>query len=69
MHIANEHVCEVYILESRIHTRDHWVLGFRSSSGIIKSNKNIKFPNLDLFPFSGEGWETGVAIVVSQGRI
>jgi hypothetical protein len=36
-------------------TQDYWVFGLCQSSGI---QMNTEFRNLDLFPPSGEGWET-----------
>jgi hypothetical protein len=39
-------------------SQDYRTLGLCPLSGILKNIKNTTFQKLDLFPFSGEGWET-----------
>jgi hypothetical protein len=39
-------------------THDYRVVGLCPSSGILKAQKDTTFRKLNLFPSSGEGWET-----------
>jgi hypothetical protein len=41
-------------------TINYWVFGLFPSSIILKTLKNTTFRKLDLFLFSGEGWDTQV---------
>jgi hypothetical protein len=45
-------------LSVEVGTKDFRVFGLFPSSGILKTQKNTTFRKLDLFPSSGEGWET-----------